>query len=501
MKSTKNKSRKRFLVPLFSRSAHATLHLMLLAVLTATIPCGAAAPDAAERRPRIIVTTDGEGDDQCSFVRYLLYTNDFDTEALIYVNSRWHPRGEGTQWMEDYIHKYAQVHPNLLKHDSRYPSPEELLSAVRSGNLKDQNTQAIGPEKDTDGSDRSVEVLLDDDPRPVWLLAWGGVNTIAQALYRIQHSHAESLARVVRKARIHAAACQEDIEVGPSSYDYIGREFPELLFIQEWQFYAIAYQHRRLHPLGLDEMFTPGWLDRNVKKGHGPLGASYHHKKVLEGDSPTFLFLVPTGLRCTENPAYGGWRGRYEKQLDFGPDSYWQNTDYGIGKWWTRQDQNLDPFRIPSHGSKNFWTDAVDDGDWLKPMWRWLPAIANDFAARMDWCVADYGEANHPPLVRLSHDQDLIVPPGSRVNLSAEGTVDPDDDQLVYRWWQYREPGTHKHWVPIETYDSTKVRFTAPEVQSECTLHVIVEVTDNGTPPLTRYRRVIVTVRPSGKGR
>lgn len=113
MKSTKNKSRKRFLLPLFSSSAHATLHLMLLAVLTATIPSGAVAPDdRAETRPRVIVTTDGEGDDQCSFVRYLLYTNDFDTEGLIYVNSRWHPRGEGTQWMEHYIQQYAQVHPS-----------------------------------------------------------------------------------------------------------------------------------------------------------------------------------------------------------------------------------------------------------------------------------------------------------------------------------------------------------------------------------------------------
>jgi hypothetical protein len=78
----------------------------------------------ARKRPRVIVTTDGESDDKCSFVRFLLYTSDFDIEAMIYTNSKWHLKGNGTQWMHDFIDEYAKVYNNLLVHDPLYPSPE-----------------------------------------------------------------------------------------------------------------------------------------------------------------------------------------------------------------------------------------------------------------------------------------------------------------------------------------------------------------------------------------
>ena len=76
---------------------------------------------------------------------------------------------------------------------------------------------------------------------------------------------------------------------------------------------------------------------------------------------------------------------------------------------------------------------------YLKPQWRWIDAIQNDFAARADWCVKPYDEANHPPVVKLAHARDLTVQPGQTVSLSAAGTTDPDGNALTYRWWQYQE--------------------------------------------------------------
>ena len=437
-------------------------------------------------KPRIIVTTDGEKDDRCSFVRYLLYTNHFDTEGIVYVNSKHHKHGEGTEWVQNFIRSYGEVYENLLLHDDQYPHPEKLLSVVKIGNLWDQNMHGVGPDKDTAGSDHIVSVILKDDPRPVWVLCWGGMNTVAQALYRIKVSHPDKLAMINKKVYIHAIAGQEDSADGQSSYDYVGSEFPEIFYIQEWQYMVISYDHRRDHKYGNACIFSELWLSSNVKTNHGPLGAHYARKKVNEGDSPSFIYLIPTGLRSTENPGYGGWGGRYRKVENFGYDSFWPKAD----------PLNLDMLAKPSHGSNNFWTDDYDDGDRLKPIWRWIIAIANDFQARMDWCVNDYTNANHQPVVKLGHSVDLTVQSGDSVKLSAEGTIDPDDDRLFFEWWQYREPGTYEGYVVIENASSEEAFFIAPIVDSVKRLHLILEVTDNGIPNLTRYQRIIVTVKP-----
>jgi hypothetical protein len=88
--------------------------------------------------------------------------------------------------------------------------------------------------------------------------------------------------------------------------------------------------------------------------------------------------------------------------------------------------------------------------EYFKPMWRWTAALQNDFAARADWCVKSYKNANHPPVVVLHHAANLKAKPGETVTLSAEGTSDPDGDTLHYRWWQYPETDTYKGAVEIK---------------------------------------------------
>ena len=79
------------------------------------------------------------------------------------------------------------------------------------------------------------------------------------------------------------------------------------------------------------------------------------------------------------------------------------------------------------------------------------------------------GKANYPRRPRLAHAGTLTARPGVRVQLSAEGSSDPDGDPLSCRWFYWMPPGTG-------------------------TMHIILAVTDHGTPRLTRYRRVRVTV-------
>jgi hypothetical protein len=132
---------------------------------------------------------------------------------------------------------------------------------------------------------------------------------------------------------------------------------------------------------------------------------------------------------------------------------------------------------------------------YFKPMWRWSEVLQNDFAARADWSVKSYEEANHPPVVKLGHAMDLKARPGANVDLSAQGSSDPDGDELTYRWWQYREAGTYEGAVEIEDADKPDASFMVPvDAGQGKTIHIIAEVRDNGLPQLTRYQRVVIEI-------
>ena len=131
-------------------------------------------------------------------------------------------------------------------------------------------------------------------------------------------------------------------------------------------------------------------------------------------------------------------------------------------------------------------------------IWRWRTDFQNDFAARMLWTTKNYSECNHPPTVKLAHSDHLMVKSGESIRLSAAGTTDPDGDSMSYLWFAYKEAGTYKGNVSFRPYSPNlyEIPFTAPVVESEQTIHFILKVTDKGTPALTRYKRVIVTITP-----
>ena len=211
----------------------------------------------------------------------------------------------------------------------------------------------------------------------------------------------------------------------------------------------------------------------------------------MEGDTPSFLNLVNNGLSDSEHPDWGGWGGRYEL--------YTPRPQ----KWHSQPE------------TRPFWSDATDevmgvDGRWHDTnhatIWRWREAYQNDFVARMDWTIKPYAEANHPPVPKLGHPDRLTVKKGERVTLSAEGTMDPDGDALSYQWFYYLEPGSFaassaRSGQPLEIhdFDQPKAWFSPPSrvmPPGTGTMHIILAVTDHGTPRLTRYARIVVDVIP-----
>ncbi len=406
---------------------------------------------------RIIATTDGEIDDRCSMVRFLLYTNEWDIEAIVISSSEFHWKGHdwaGVKWIDEDINLYAKSYENLKKHDPDFPSPEELKKLVYVGNIDNVGEM----KKDTPGSDRIVEVLLDDKPGPVYLQAWGGTNTIARALWKIQHEYSEQMDKVSDKAVIYIILDQDE-----TFRRYIQPNWPKLQVLGSFrQFETVAYDWEEVIPQAQHQYYDADWMKSNILSRHGPLCASYEAEDDgrfrSEGDTPAFLHQIDVGLRSLEHPAYGGWGGRFVKEKK----------------------------------AKNVWRGAKDDGSYSKPLWRWSEAFQNDWAARADWCVKDYEHANHPPVVKLTHAPDLKVKPGRTVKLSARAK-DPDGDKLSYKWWQYREPSSYKGEVNIQDAKKPQAFFELPEdAEPGQTVHVICEITDDGDPPLIRYARVIV---------
>jgi hypothetical protein len=120
----------------------------------------------------------------------------------------------------------------------------------------------------------------------------------------------------------------------------------------------------------------------------------------------------------------------------------------------------------------------------------------------MDWSIKPYKEANHPPIVKINSEKYIKAKVGDKINLSAEGSTDPDGNELSYKWFYYPEVGTFTigtartgNPLKIEDANKQKAWFTVPKSTRLGTMHIILEVTDNGSPALTRYERVIVEVK------
>ena len=480
--------------------------------------------EAAEKAlPRTIVTTDGEIDDMDSFLRFLLYTNEMDVEGLVYSSSQWHYKGDGkgttctsaikltrdlygartdlrwcgTDWIQGYLEKYRAVYPNLIKHDARYPSPDKLASLVKIGNIDFEGEMS----QDTDGSNHIKQVLLDDKEGPVYMQVWGGTNTIARALKSIEEQYKGTDAwqriydKVSKKAVIYAILDQD------ATYkEYIAKSWPDIRVVynaKQFASFCPGYVGMKYVPKPLQKYFQGSWLKPNIIQG--PLLSEYmtwgdgrklagdpedvfgdmaaaqkkgfaQYDLISEGDTPSFLYLVNNGLRSVENPANGGWGGRFvQSQTD---KNRWEDG--------------------PTVADYNPYTKEKMDN--VYPQIRWVDAIQNDFAARVQWTMKDYAQANHAPEVAVEGSLDLTAKAGQTITIKGLAK-DPDGDKLSYKWWQYQEAGTYAGKVQIKHADRKDLTVTLPQdVKAGETIHLIFEVKDAGTPPLTRYAHVIVTV-------
>ena len=455
-------------------------------------------------RHRLIVLTDIEADpdDSQTLIRLLLYSDQIDIEGLIATTSVHQKTRVAPETIRKIISGYEKVQPNLLKHEQGFPAARELLSMVKQG-LPVYGMEGVGEGKDSEGSGWIINVLEKNDNRPVWVSVWGGPNTLAQALWKIRETKSVPEAkRLISKLRVYTISDQDD------SGNWMRKNFTDLFYIVSPGSYGTATWsaiNRRVSGIN-NEVISNSWLAKNIQQDHGPLGALYPDVAYgMEGDTPSWLILIQNGLNNPDHPEWGSWGGRYELYIPEPPAKPINPMMTGgvpveaeTRPIWTNADDKFTP-RIHNEYGKAVRQDTGKFTGNHVTLWRWREDFQNDFAARMDWCIKTYEEANHPPVARVNQPEEFTVKSGEIFKLDADGSYDPDGDNLSYLWFQYPEAGTYRGIVNFAPYSENLYNIhtiRAPEVTSPQTIHFILKVTDKGTPVLSRYKRVIVTVIP-----
>ncbi|HZN32747.1 MAG TPA: nucleoside hydrolase-like domain-containing protein, partial [Pirellulaceae bacterium] len=366
----------------------------------------------------------------------------------------------------------VQVRPHLSKHAAGFPPVENLLACIQSGN-RERGIAQIGAGRDTAGSAWIIRAADRADSRPLNVTIWGGQTDFAQALWRVREDRGpDGVRSFIKKLRVYDINDQDKIQ------SWLFENFPDL-------FYVLASAepgrdkregvYRGMY-LGGDESLTSlAWLDEHVRQNHGPLGALYPaktwtapnpHSALKEGDTPSWFYFRPSGLQDPSEPGWGGFGGRFKQ------------------------------------AERGLWRDAADfvDGksDVRAAVWRWRDIWQRDFQARMDWCVQETKNANHAPAVVIdgaaaARPLDRKAVAGQPLTVSASAS-DPDGHRVQYKWWIYADAGTYRGLVKVRSELTAAATVEIPPDAAGKTLHLILEATDNGTPPLTTPVRIVIRV-------
>ncbi|KAL4871177.1 hypothetical protein BDV12DRAFT_164337 [Aspergillus spectabilis] len=471
-------------------------------------------------KPRVFIVSDisNEPDDAESLVRYLLYSHQFQTEGLVACTSTWMKNKVCPQDMHKIIDAYEKVVDNLNAHvhpDAKYQSADYFRGLVRKG-AEVYGMAAVGDDIPlSEGGELLLERIQAPSDQPLWILCWGGTNVLAQVLLRIQKLHsADEAASLRSKFRVYAISDQDDTGA------WIRHRYPDVFYIASvhgWNHYGLAAwtgisgdKYYNFDQGGPDfSKMTREWIRENIQVG--PLGSAYpDYLFIPEGDTATFLYLIQNGLGVPEHPEYGSWGGRYQRS-DVSANGV-ASRHYG---------DTVD--RIVGADGRTYTTNHGT-------IWRWRDSFQNDFAARIKWSLSsDFSAANHAPIVSINGDTSLTpleieAEAGSTFTLDASQTRDPDSgDVLTFKWFHYKDPSATQSWVDAEVADleiepvdgeARKVNVTVPTAERCCVdlmsrqpipqgqiLHLVLQVTDNGSPALTSYRRVLIqTTNPRLEG-
>ncbi|KAJ0415423.1 DUF1593-domain-containing protein [Aspergillus carlsbadensis] len=484
-------------------------------------------------KPRTFILTDilNEPDDSQSLVRYLLYANEFDTRGICACTSTWLRSTTHPEEIHRILMHYGRVVGNLNKHvhpGFRFQDAEEIGKLVTEGPAV-YGKKAL-KEPLSEGAARLLSALAESDD-PLYIPVWGGTNTLAQALAHLSATTSEAQAAAQRaKLRVYAISDQDDTGL------WIRTKYPDIHYIVSahgWSQYDEGTWTGMNAGAGSGpdrtKVLNP-WLDEHIQLGDFGTSAYPAVKFGMEGDTPSFLWLVQNGLGHREHIEWGGWGGRYTRpqcESDRGED----------GNFDTNHFYNAGDFGVVGVDGKRYGGNKAT-------IWRWRDAMQHDFAARMKWTYTEnFAGTSHPPVIDVNGSKGveplvIKVRPGEKHVLDARETYLPDNVRgpgvVDFVWMLYGDVNGfhvfgHGPKVPIEPTDGSASPATHPTLgenaagfaeytRSPCVtvtvpprerhfqtrlvtpdFHILLQVTNNtGEYPIRRYKRVIFSYIDDG---
>jgi hypothetical protein len=246
------------------------------------------------QKPRVLISTDIGGtdaDDNQSMAHLLMMNERFDIEGLVSSPSFGNGSKEEILRMIDL---YAEDYPILSSHVPSLLTPDSLRALCKQGRRGAATWQ--GYDYPTEGSQWIVNCARRDESRPLWILVWGALEDLAQALHDAPD--------IVEKLRVYWIGGPNK-KWGCNAYTYIANNFPQLWFIENNASYRGFIGN------------SGDYYNRHIRgAGHlGPDFINYYDGNVKMGDTPSLLYMMDGD---PENPSRENWGGEFEK-LTFSP--------------------------------------------------------------------------------------------------------------------------------------------------------------------------------------
>ncbi|MBN1505696.1 MAG: DUF1593 domain-containing protein [Sedimentisphaerales bacterium] len=284
--------------------------------------CNSREVDAAgvEQRRRVIVSTDVGGtdpDDFQSMVHLLVYADCFDIEGLISS-----PYGPGRkEHILKVIDLYEHDYASLATYSDKYPAPDALRAMAKQGSIHGAGFEGFG--SPTEGSDWIVRCARRSDPRPLWVLVWGGIDDLAQALHDAPD--------IVAKLRVYFIGGPNK-KWSVNAYQYIVTHHPRLWIIEANATYRGWFVGGNQNGEWGNKAFVAAHV-----AGRGALGdffATLLGGTLKMGDSPSVGYLLHG---TPEDPSQPGWGGQFVRA--------WERP-YAVFRRLTGEEDRMEQFGV-----------------------------------------------------------------------------------------------------------------------------------------------------------
>ncbi len=474
----------------------------------------------SQNKPQIIVETDmgGDSDDQASFVRFLMYANEFDIKGIITSRKRLSTTGlsenpsassDPFDMARDYINAYDKFDTNLRRHDTDYPAASTLRNITKSAH----RSSSSNTYNQNDAVNLIIKVLREvmGNNTHIWYTNWGcndgSVSSLKKALDIIEANKALDFKYEDVVRRIHYVEYHDLVSLSPlRNYNLpqelrtykslIGRHINKVNFSMDTFLpesnpgflhtrWAVRWESLTGDETAINATNLRPLTDSNTSKSYytGP----------KEGDTMTWMHLIENGINVVGAPYNGGWAGRYQEHT-------YNYNGVTVKRYQCRQSDFHRGSTSRDNTLKRWGTSTSKSTD-----------IINDFRSRLQWAKQSaYANANHAPIpkVKMTYESgDVLNSLGTRplfeftatgttITIDASGSTDPDNNNLKYEWTLYREltDPAFKN-ITIRNATSAKATISIPNVEVEGLIHMYVRVTDivgSGKVPITRYQRVVL---------